>query len=96
MTEQTRLDGLSGWVPAWQGVKRLKPHLLRRLIDTHKMDQCLIFCRTNFDCDNLEKFLTSLGGVASPSPPPLETAVNSCNAQLAVTAVTSCNQLYQL
>lgn len=26
------------------------------------MEQCLIFCRTNFDCDNLEKFLNSLGG----------------------------------
>ena len=45
-----------------EGVKRVKPHVLRRLIDTHNMDQCLIFCRTNFDCDNLEKFLTSLGG----------------------------------
>ena len=26
------------------------------------MDQCLIFCRTNFDCDNLEKFMNGLGG----------------------------------
>ena len=26
------------------------------------MDQCLIFCRTNFDCDNLEAFLNGLGG----------------------------------
>ena len=26
------------------------------------MDQCLIFCRTNFDCDNLEAFLVVLGG----------------------------------
>lgn len=45
-----------------QGVKALKPHALRRLIDRHSMDQCLIFCRTNFDCDNLEKFLNGLGG----------------------------------
>jgi ATP-dependent RNA helicase DDX1 len=22
----------------------------------------MIFCRTNFDCDNLEKYLNSLGG----------------------------------
>ena len=28
----------------------------------HRMEQCLVFCRTNFDCDNLEKFLNSLGG----------------------------------
>ena len=26
------------------------------------MDQCLIFCRTNFDCDNLEAFLNACGG----------------------------------
>ena len=26
------------------------------------MDQCLIFCRTNYDCDNLETFLSELGG----------------------------------
>jgi hypothetical protein len=28
------------------------------------MDQCLIFCRTNYDCDNLERFLNSLGELA--------------------------------
>lgn len=40
------------------------PSLLppQRVIDSFQMDQCLIFCRTNFDCDNLEKFLNSLGG----------------------------------
>mmetsp|Transcript_3311 Transcript_3311/g.11991 ORF Transcript_3311/g.11991 Transcript_3311/m.11991 type:complete len:739 (-) Transcript_3311:81-2297(-) len=43
-------------------VKVLKARMLRRLIDTHKMDQCLIFCRTNFDCDNLENFLNGCGG----------------------------------
>ncbi|GIL86754.1 hypothetical protein Vretifemale_14994 [Volvox reticuliferus] len=26
------------------------------------MEQCLIFCRTNYDCDQLEKFLNNLGG----------------------------------
>ena len=44
-----------------EAVKRLKPRLLQRIIDVHNMDQCLIFCRTNFDCDNLEKFLNELG-----------------------------------
>eukprot|EP00879_Flechtneria_rotunda_P016993 GHRR01017789.1.p1 GENE.GHRR01017789.1~~GHRR01017789.1.p1 ORF type:complete len:516 (+),score=173.42 GHRR01017789.1:811-2358(+) len=43
-----------------EAVKHLKPRLLKRIIDTHNMDQCLIFCRTNFDCDNLEKFLSGL------------------------------------
>ena len=42
--------------------KRLKPHVVRRVADALKMDQCLIFCRTNFDCDNLEAFLNACGG----------------------------------
>ena len=45
-----------------ESIKRLKPHIVRRIIDAHDMDQCLIFCRTNFDCDNLEKFLNECGG----------------------------------
>ncbi|GAB4816240.1 hypothetical protein N2152v2_003286 [Parachlorella kessleri] len=45
-----------------EAVKRLKPRMLQRVIDAFSMDQCLIFCRTNFDCDNLEKFLNQLGG----------------------------------
>lgn len=45
-----------------ESIKRLKPHVLRGIIDAHEMDQCLIFCRTNFDCDNLEKFLNECGG----------------------------------
>jgi superfamily II DNA/RNA helicase len=31
-----------------------------------RMEQCLVFCRTNFDCDNLERFLNALGGTLSP------------------------------
>ena len=45
-----------------ESIKRLKPHILRGIIDAHEMDQCMIFCRTNFDCDNLEKFLNESGG----------------------------------
>eukprot|EP01025_Chloroclados_australasicus_P054950 TRINITY_DN6577_c0_g1_i1.p1 TRINITY_DN6577_c0_g1~~TRINITY_DN6577_c0_g1_i1.p1 ORF type:complete len:753 (-),score=102.41 TRINITY_DN6577_c0_g1_i1:390-2648(-) len=45
-----------------EAVKILKPRMLQRIIDQYKMEQCLIFCRTNFDCDNLEKFLNTLGG----------------------------------
>jgi hypothetical protein len=37
------------------------PALLQRVLDSFAMEQCLIFCRTNHDCDNLEQFLTSLG-----------------------------------
>lgn len=39
----------------------LLPSAAQRVIDAFQMEQCLIFCRTNFDCDNLEKFLNSLG-----------------------------------
>ncbi|BDA42848.1 ATP-dependent RNA helicase DDX1 [Coccomyxa sp. Obi] len=55
----TSVDTPENWSAA---IKRLKPRVLQRLIDAYKMEQCLIFCRTNFDCDNLEKFLNSLGG----------------------------------
>ena len=45
-----------------EGIKRLKPAYLVSLIDSLAMDQCLIFCRTNVDCDNLEAYLQSVGG----------------------------------
>ena len=45
-----------------EAVKLLKPRVLQRIIDAFQMDQCLIFCRTNFDCDRLETFLNTLGG----------------------------------
>jgi ATP-dependent RNA helicase DDX1 len=44
------------------GIKCLKLLRLVELIDALKMSQCLIFCRTNLDCDNLEKFLIARGG----------------------------------
>jgi ATP-dependent RNA helicase DDX1 len=47
-----------------EGLKRLKPRMLVGLIDSLKMTQCLIFCRTNVDCDNLETYLTQVGGGA--------------------------------
>ncbi|GLI69277.1 hypothetical protein VaNZ11_013853 [Volvox africanus] len=45
-----------------EATKRLKQRLLQRIINAFNMEQCLIFCRTNYDCDNLEKFLNNLGG----------------------------------
>ncbi|KYK68411.1 putative ATP-dependent RNA helicase DDX1, partial [Toxoplasma gondii TgCatPRC2] len=36
--------------------------LVVALADAFKMETCLVFCRTNLDCDNLELFLTSCGG----------------------------------
>ncbi|EFN59708.1 hypothetical protein CHLNCDRAFT_33556 [Chlorella variabilis] len=57
------LDTRENWSEA---VKRLKQRYLQRVIDAFAMDQCLIFCRTNHDCDNLEKFLNGLGGCGVP------------------------------
>ena len=46
------------------GVKALKHRYLLKLIEVHKMDQAIIFCRTKLDCDNLEKVLNIQGGGA--------------------------------
>ena len=43
-------------------VKRLKPRLLVRLLDSLRCGQVLVFCRTNLDCDHLERFLVAAGG----------------------------------
>ena len=32
------------------------------MIESLKLEQAIIFCRTNVDCDNLEKYLTAAGG----------------------------------
>ena len=45
-----------------QRTKLRKPHALKAIVDKYNMDQCLIFCRTNFDCYNLETFLNTIGG----------------------------------
>jgi len=45
-----------------EAIKRLKPAKLVQVIQAVGMDQCLIFCRTNLDCDNLEKYFVELGG----------------------------------
>lgn len=45
-----------------EAVKRMKPRMLVSLIDSLRMTQCLVFCRTNVDCDNLEAYLTKVGG----------------------------------
>lgn len=60
--------GSESWSHA---VKLLKPRLLQRILDTLRVEQALIFCRTNFDCENLEKFFGELdraSGCAMESP----------------------------
>ncbi|CAG9464204.1 unnamed protein product [Pedinophyceae sp. YPF-701] len=49
----------AGWSEA---VKRLKQRVLQRVIDQHNIENAMIFCRTNYDCDLLERFLNELGG----------------------------------
>jgi len=44
-----------------EAVKILKGEYCIRAINTLKMDQALIFCRTKVDCDNLENYMNSLG-----------------------------------
>eukprot|EP00993_Chasmostoma_nieuportense_P002533 NODE_331_length_2397_cov_30.981498_g309_i0.p1 GENE.NODE_331_length_2397_cov_30.981498_g309_i0~~NODE_331_length_2397_cov_30.981498_g309_i0.p1 ORF type:complete len:764 (+),score=193.76 NODE_331_length_2397_cov_30.981498_g309_i0:58-2349(+) len=43
-------------------IKRIKPEMVQRLIDAYQMEQCLIFCRTRLDCDNLKDYLDKKGG----------------------------------
>jgi ATP-dependent RNA helicase DDX1 len=45
-----------------EGVKRTKLRMLVGLIDSLRMEQCIIFCRTNVDCDKVEAYLTAAGG----------------------------------
>ena len=47
-------------------VKRLKPRLLVRLLDSLRCGQVLVFCRTNLDCDHLERYLLAAGGGGKP------------------------------
>ncbi|XP_014220033.1 ATP-dependent RNA helicase Ddx1 [Copidosoma floridanum] len=44
-----------------EAVKILKGEYCLRAIKEHKMDRALIFCRTKLDCDNLERYLKSIG-----------------------------------
>ena len=43
-------------------VKLAKPALFVKFFDALKMEQCLVFCRTNLDCDLFEKYLNRIGG----------------------------------
>ena len=45
-----------------EAIKLLKPRMLKQVIDAFEMDQCLVFCRTRLDCNNIHHYLTKLGG----------------------------------
>eukprot|EP00889_Picochlorum_renovo_P006216 jgi/Picre1/33246/NNA_008570.t1 len=59
----------SSGAEAWScAVKCLKPRLLQRLIHGLDIQQALIFCRTNFDCENLEAFMNEIDKGVEESP----------------------------
>eukprot|EP00959_Pyramimonas_sp_CCMP1952_P020304 428407-Pyramimonas_sp.AAC.1 len=43
-------------------IKQMKPKYMVKMADLFNMSQCLVFCRTNVDCNNLEDYLNRLGG----------------------------------
>lgn len=43
-------------------IKQVKPRLCAKMADLYNMSQCLVFCRTNVDCNNLEDYFNRLGG----------------------------------
>eukprot|EP00759_Apiculatamorpha_spiralis_P020039 PhF_6_TR25617/c0_g2_i1/m.35972/K13177/DDX1; ATP-dependent RNA helicase DDX1 len=55
-------DNLKGDLMDSYAVKVVKPLVLLEIIKTHKMEQCMIFCRTRLDCDNVARVLTDAGG----------------------------------
>ncbi len=54
--------GVTSALTRSEAIKRLKLKMLVRLVDAYQMDQCMIFCRTKVDCDNLEAYLGAVGG----------------------------------
>ncbi|KAF4648931.1 ATP-dependent RNA helicase ddx1 [Perkinsus olseni] len=44
-------------------IKLKKPKIAVKIADAYKMDRCMVFCRTNLDCDNLESYFHSLDGI---------------------------------
>ena len=44
-----------------EATKRAKLQLVKKLIDTFKMDRVIVFCRTNLDCDHLESYFVKEG-----------------------------------
>merc|ERR1719162_66229 len=42
-------------------IKQVKPALCVKMADLYNMSQCLVFCRTNVDCNNLEDYFNRLG-----------------------------------
>merc|ERR1719163_789565 len=59
---QSPTDRGHRWLELSQIIKDRKCKLAVRIADLLKMDRCLVFCRTNVDCNNFETYLNALGG----------------------------------
>jgi ATP-dependent RNA helicase DDX1 len=60
LDEAISFDGLTNDEVCSEKVKQIKMRAVVEMIDLFDMDQVLIFCRTNIDCDLTEKYLRSL------------------------------------
>jgi ATP-dependent RNA helicase DDX1 len=60
MGEPLSFDGLDDSATASEKVKQIKMRAVVSIIDLFEMEQVLVFCRTNLDCDLLEKYLRGL------------------------------------
>jgi hypothetical protein len=70
LNKKIKLTSLSAKDAASERIKQLKPRAVKDIIDTFRMDQVLVFCRTNLDCDLLQKYFqtcadTNEGRIAS-------------------------------
>ena len=76
-TNSITTDGVHDALPSHEKekasltMKRLKPVLVKRLVDSLSINKCLLFCRTNFDCENMKRFFDICNDLES-------TAVHSC------------------
>jgi predicted Fe-Mo cluster-binding NifX family protein len=61
LNAKIELDKLDGKEKESESVKQFKPRIVLDVMDAFQMEQVLIFCRTNLDCDLLEKFFRKAG-----------------------------------
>jgi ATP-dependent RNA helicase DDX1 len=59
LDQAVTLEGLSKEDADSERIKQLKFRVALAVMDAFSMDQVLVFCRTNLDCDLLEKYLKS-------------------------------------
>jgi ATP-dependent RNA helicase DDX1 len=61
-------DDLSETEADSEKIKQLKPQVVLDLLERFSMEQVLIFCRTNLDCDLMERFFRNAGSSSGSKP----------------------------